>query len=391
MITKIGLYKDPRRQRPWVVRWFGEYDPAAGKQKRYSKSFVVKRDADEFQAQQLTEFKQGQRRDKPDGIALKEFCRNWLECLKARPETMKLYQNTIRRLLPYFGEKTLLRQVTPLAADRFMASLKPLNNKAELSSSARHQVLRHCRTMFKKAVAWELLSKNPFSSVSAPKIVTKQWHCLKPDEYKQLLKATPSLRLRAFYALCYTGALRLGEALSVLWTDLDLENRQIKVQWRPGTATMPPFDVKDKESRAVDLPEQTIHILEDLATYYEATDTKSPYIVLDKEQWERVMVKWQTYRQQGRPWRSQDLLNNVLTNFKRHLKKAGIKPDESRTLSVHCLRKSCIQNWANNINNPEVVRILAGHSDLKTTMRYYCQIDKEQRAKAVAAIDNLLR
>jgi hypothetical protein len=24
-------------------------------------------------------------------------------------------------------------------------------------------------------------------------------------------------------------------------------------------------------------------------------------------------------------------------------------------------------------------------------MRYYCQVDKEQRAKAVAAIDNLLR
>jgi len=142
-----------------------------------------------------------------------------------------------------------------------MASLKPLNSKTELSSSARHRVLRHCRTMFKKAVDWELISKNQFSSVSAPKIVTKQWHYLKLDEYRQLLKVTPSLRLRAFYALCYAGALRLGEALSVLWTDLDLENRQIKVQWRPATAAMPPFEVKDKESRVVDLPEQTIHIL----------------------------------------------------------------------------------------------------------------------------------
>jgi integrase len=391
VITKIGLYKDPRKQRPWVVRWFGEYDPATGKQKRYSKSFAVKRDADSFQAQQLTEFKQGQRRDKPDEITLKEFCRNWLECLRAGPETVKLYKNTIRRLLTYFGENTLLRQVTPLAADRFMASLKPLDSRTELSSSARHRVLRHCRTMFKKAVDWELISKNPFSSVSAPKIVTKQWHYLKPVEYRRLLKATPSLRWRAFYALCYTGALRLGEALSALWTDLDLENRQIKVQGRPATAVMPPFEVKDKESRVVDLPEETIHILEDLATYYEATETKSPYIILDKGQWERVKVKWQTYRQQGKPWRNKDLLNNALTNFKRHLKKAGIKQDEGRTLSVHCLRKGCIQNWANNITNPEVVRVLAGHSDLKTTMQYYCQVDREQRAKAAAAIDNLLR
>lgn len=77
------------------------------------------------------------------------------------------------------------------------------------------------------------------------KVVTKEWHYLKPDEYKRLLKAAPSLRWRAFYALCYTGALRLGEALSVLWTDLDLKSHQIKIQRRPATATMPPFEVKD--------------------------------------------------------------------------------------------------------------------------------------------------
>ena len=39
MITKIGLYKDPRKQRPRVIGWFGEYEPNTGKQRRYSKSF----------------------------------------------------------------------------------------------------------------------------------------------------------------------------------------------------------------------------------------------------------------------------------------------------------------------------------------------------------------
>lgn len=77
--------------------------------------------------------------------------------------------------------------------------------------------------------------------------------------------------------------------------------------------------------------------------------------------------------------------------MKRHLKKAGIEPEEGKTLSVQTLRKSCIQNWANNINNPEVVKVLAGHSDLKTTKQYYCRFDSDQGAKAAAAIDNLLR
>lgn len=61
------------------------------------------------------------------------------------------------------------------------------------------------------------------------------------------------------------------------------------------------------------------------------------------------------------------------------------------TLSIHTLRKSCIQNWADNINNPEVVRVLAGHVDLKTTMKYYAQADKEQRERAPAVMDDLLR
>ncbi len=63
MITKIGLYKDKRKQRPWVVRWFGEYDPNTGKQRRYSKSFRLKVNAEEFQAVKKQDIGQGTPRD----------------------------------------------------------------------------------------------------------------------------------------------------------------------------------------------------------------------------------------------------------------------------------------------------------------------------------------
>ena len=67
---------------------------------------------------------------------------------------------------------------------------------------------------------------------------------------------------------------------------------------------------------------------------------------------------------------------------------AGIKP--KGTLSIHTLRKCCITNWSNEINNPEVVRCLAGHSNLATTMKYYCAVTKEQRTQAAQAIDALI-
>lgn len=129
MISKIGLYSNPRNKKPWVVRWYGGYEPDTGKQERYSKSFKLKRDAEAFRLQKEVEFGQGSRRDKLEEIALVEFCKINTECRIVRPETVKLYDNTKRRLLDHFGSRILLNQITPLRAVHFMASLKPLSSK----------------------------------------------------------------------------------------------------------------------------------------------------------------------------------------------------------------------------------------------------------------------
>ena len=82
MITKIGLYRDPRKKKPWVIRWYGDYDPATGKRRRYSKSFKIKKDAEAFQLQKGAEFQDGQRRDKPGKVTLKSFCKDWFKTRK---------------------------------------------------------------------------------------------------------------------------------------------------------------------------------------------------------------------------------------------------------------------------------------------------------------------
>ena len=73
MITKIGLYKDPRKKKPWVVRWFGLPGLATGKKKRYSRAFGYKADAVRFQAKQLSTFDEGQPRDKSEEKTLRTF------------------------------------------------------------------------------------------------------------------------------------------------------------------------------------------------------------------------------------------------------------------------------------------------------------------------------
>jgi integrase len=265
MTNKIGIYKDTRNKgKPWVCRWYGEYNPATGKQRRYTKSFTRKAKAEQFAAEQATAFRKGQQRDRPDEVTLKDFCKDWLKTRKRelRPESVKLYRNTAECLQTFFGAQTLISKITPRSAARFITELQRLDGKkAELSDWARHRVLRHCRTMFETAVVWELILKNPFKNVKAPKLVVSPWHYLTPIEYKSLLKAAPSFRYKALYALAYTGGLRFGELYSLTWNSIDMKAGKVKIENRPATTALPPFQIKDYETRTIPLPKHTVEIL----------------------------------------------------------------------------------------------------------------------------------
>jgi integrase len=389
MVKKIGIYRDPRsKNQPWVCRWFGEYNPQTGKHRRYVKSFQTKREAENFRIEKGNEFIQGAPRDERKDIALAEFCRNWLKTKRPqlRPGSITLYRNTIRRLQNYFGSEVTIGQIKPIDADLFIAELKPLAREKPLSNASRNRTLRNCRTIFNDAINWQLIKNNPFRNVRKPKSTVKRWHYLKSDEYSRLLEAAPSLRWKALYALAYTAGLRLGEALNLTWADIDLKKKVLIVQNREGTDIMPPFYVKDNEKRTIPLPKQTVDLLIELRLSNPGI-FKVPYILLTERQYNSMIAKYDSYRKQRRPWLNRNMANNQLTNFKLHVKKAGIKPNGQ--LAIHTLRKSCIKTWADHLP-PNVTKELAGHADLATTMKYYNQVEDEQRLKAGQMMENWL-
>jgi integrase len=402
---KIKISKDKRNKAsPWVVRWSMGPDPVTAKEKWHARAFKYKSQAESFKAELLTDkAKEAQERKPTNGITLKSFCREWLKTRRPelRPQTLKVYDNTIARLSAYFGPGFRLSEITPMMAAKFIAAQKRMDDKAdELSAWSRHRTLRNCKTMFETALEWEKIDKNPFGKMKRPKLPKQRWHYMTPDEFIKLLRAeklksrskkkkwTVPLRQKVIYALAYCCGLRLGEILNLMWADVDFEKAEIRIEDRPATTTRPPFAVKDKEARRVPVPKLCLNLLVDLKTYNKATD-QTPYIALDEGQYSTVLAKWKKYQEQERDdWANRDMQNNTLVTFKRHLRWSGIKPDGS--LALHTLRKSCITNWANAINNPEVVRQLAGHADLKTTMQYYSYVSEQQQRNAAQAIDKLL-
>ncbi len=377
--THFTIAKNPRsKNKKWCCRWT-EFD--TGDEKRRSKAFQYRQDAENY----LAKLRTGTEPKQNAQGTLQQFCDDWFSIAKPnlRTETRKLYDNTIRRLLDAFGD-TVLQQITPQTAARFIAELQPLNSKKPLSNWSRFRTLRNCRTMFAAAVEWNLLSVNPFKAVKRPKCVGQQWHYLTVQQYNALLD-TVSLRWRGFYALAYTAGLRLGEILNLTWSDVDLDSGEVIVRNRPATETLPGFNVKDADSRTIPIPQHTVRILAEL---FEQRPAGVPFCVLSGSEYHTLRDKWIRYTKSGRAWTNRDAQNNTLKTFKRHVKQAGIVP--VGTLAIHTLRKSCITNWTNTCTNPETVRKLAGHGDIATTMKFYVQVTKEQKHEVAEGIDRLL-
>lgn len=390
MITKVGLYKDPRnKNRPWIVRWYGEYDPDIGRKKRYTRAFRLKVDAEQFQAQRTQEFDSGVRRDTPKRVTLGRFTKDWLASRKqdVKPATYDLYRYAVRRLKTHFGEEALLQDIMPKEATLFIAAQKKLSKGHEgepLADWSREQVKRYSKLIFDAAVKWGLIRTNPFDVLRFKKLPTKRWHRVKANEYHELLKVAPTLRWRAFYALAYTSGARMAELFSLTWNDIDFENSRLIISNREARAGMPPFHVKDHEARSIPLPPHTIDLL---AEWQAQAPEAVPYVLLTKARYGRIKAKWRKLQEQKKPWRNRYMVNNVLREFRRHCKHAGIDPIAD--LAVHTLRKSCGQNWADHLPM-NVVKELMGHSKAETTLEYYSQVDADHEKKAAGIVQKMI-
>ena len=390
MIQKIGLYKDPRKQRPWVVRWFGEYDLNTGKQRRYSKSFRLKIEAEEFQATKKQDIGQGTSRDKMVNVALGTFCKDWLNAKKPdlQPASIELYGYTIKRLKSYFGKDCVLSSIGPKDAVLFVSKQRSMaigHEGEPLSDWSREQIKRYSKLIFEAAVKWRILRSNPFDVLSFKKPSTKRWHRVSTKEYYALLEVAATLRWKVFYALAYTSGARAAELFSLTWNDIDFESGKLIIASREGTTNIPPFHVKDHEMRRIPLPQHTIDLLTEWQTQ---APEKVPYILLTEDRYGRVKSKWEQLRKNRKPWLNRYMINNALRDFKSHYRRAGIKPVGK--LTIHTFRKCCGQNWADNLPM-NVVQQLMGHSKAETTLEYYSQVDKDHEEKAAQVMQNLLQ
>lgn len=143
-----------------------------------------------------------------------------------------------RKVNTHYGYKKVLnRYVIPSFGKRKIDSIKPSellqwqNNLLEkLSSKSVINARIVFNGIFQDALRDELIPKNPFTIVKAPKnIALKENKPFSKEEIFKILDATPD-KIKLFFAIGFFTGMRTGEITALKWNDIDLINKTISVK-----------------------------------------------------------------------------------------------------------------------------------------------------------------
>lgn len=193
--------------------------------RRLCKNFDKKSDADKWIRSQLDSRSDGTL-DRIPKITLFEFCTEWITVYQSRvrPATLSLTKHLLNAfILPTLGD-CKMTHIKTADVTSLMAQLLQTGRSARYSN----MVLQLIRKIFNDAISdWEYVVPNPAAKVKPFKEEPKKLEFWDADEiakFLQSVKEKEPRHLPLFVFLMNTGC-RIGEALSLHWSDVDLEQR----------------------------------------------------------------------------------------------------------------------------------------------------------------------
>ncbi len=153
-----------------------------------------------------------------------------------KPNTIRNYDQTIRRLVSYFGEDCKIDSISCGDADQWPEKML----KDGLAPATVGRDVKRARQFFRVAVRRKLIPENPFTEVPAPaQVNTSRGYYVTREVIEKVLAACPDNEWRLIVALSRFGGLRCpSEHQALRWGDIDWENGRINVP-SPKTEHLP--------------------------------------------------------------------------------------------------------------------------------------------------------
>jgi integrase len=190
-----------------------------------------RKDAERILAERLREVNRGLRL--PVEISFADYVASQWETYisqNLKPSTRASHRSNVKaHLLPMFG-KLRLAEISPLLIMDFLKQ----KSAAGLKPKSLLNLYVLLQKMLNLAVALELLNSNPMQRVPKPKVEPTEKPALSAVQVKAIADNMPQ-NLRALVILLYLTGLRIGEALALKWSDVDLEQSKLYIRrsvWR---------------------------------------------------------------------------------------------------------------------------------------------------------------
>ena len=293
-----------------------------------------------------------------------------------RPSTVKNYSNYIRNHIEPGIGYIKLKQLTALHIQQFYNHTKtdgrvkrwgteqeqqPLSNRAVRGV---HMVLRQALQL---AVNERIINHNPCDNCRIPKIEKKEMKVLPPDKVGDYLRQAKEFGVLPIFYLELTTGLRRGELIALLWSDLDVEKRTIKV-----TKTAIKLDGK-----LVTAPPKTPNSIRTVVIPQQAVDL----LVEDRKNHPDSIYMFPSPRTGG-IWSPEA----IARLHKKILKAVGL--DES--VRFHDLRHTFATLALTNGVDAKTVSNMLGHSSSSFTLDVYTHVTTQMQEAAADKMANFM-
>lgn len=213
----------------------------------------------------------------PSNMSLSRWLIFWLENfkkLKLKPKTYEVYETQAKHnIIPIIGD-IALKDLNTLHIQRY------INEKSKtLAPATVRKQYNILNSSLEKAVANELIPKNPCRHIELPVLEQKEIKAFTLDEEIRFIEASKDDRLHTLFVVALDSGLRLGELLALTWNDIDLDGAEIAVT--KNIIHVKNFEGKSKNKnilivqdnpktkssiRNVPLPQRSLNLLKELKT-----------------------------------------------------------------------------------------------------------------------------
>jgi integrase len=373
------------RQRPnglWEARLNGGYVNG----KRVQQSFYGPTRADV--AEQLvkaTREKQQGLTIAPSKQTVRDYLRAYLETAKPRlrARTFLGYQQTLDlHVIPQLGTLRLSK-LTPQRLQTWLGALRADGVSANRCRYARTVL----RAALKQAVRWQVLAVNPATLVEVPRHVKAPIVPLDVKQARQLLDAVRGHELDGFVTVGVASGLRVGEALALEWSAVDLNAGTLNVR---RTVSRLPV-VRDEEGQQIG---GGLEYGEPKSARSRRTLTL-PAVVIDAlkahraRQLEQRMALGPAWTDSGLVLTSPIGTALDYSNLRRAFR-ALLKAAELPMMKIHNMRHTAATLLLAQGCDPRTIMELLGHSQISLTMNTYAHVLPQLTQDAARRMDAVL-